>query len=58
MKIRLVSRGDGKYQVYGEVQSGKGKAVTTGKIVSQEELSQEVGRILDVARNSAAENPA
>jgi len=50
MRIRLVARDEGKFQLLAEQASRKGKRVTAGKTVSREGLRQEADRLVREVR--------
>jgi hypothetical protein len=50
VRIRLIARGDGKYQLMAEQASRKGKKVTAGKVVARGALREEVERLVTEVR--------
>jgi hypothetical protein len=46
MRIRLIARGDGKFQVMAEQSSRKGKKVTAGNTVPRKDVGEEAGRLV------------
>jgi hypothetical protein len=50
VRIRLIARGDGKFQVMAEQASRKGKRATAGKVVPQKGVREETARLVSEIR--------
>jgi hypothetical protein len=55
MRIRLIARDEGKFQVMAEQASRKGKRVTSGNTVSREGLKAEVERLIHAVRGDTGQ---